>query len=73
LTFDNHNSVNGIREFARSSVAFVQSAPESLNQMQFCTAQSTAGSLLGGGTACDNSFFGLADGKHATWAAGSLW
>jgi hypothetical protein len=56
-----------------SSLTFVQSGPESLNQMQFCTAQSNAGSLSGGGTTCDNCFYGLADGKHATWDAGRLW
>jgi hypothetical protein len=55
------------------SVSFVQSGPVSLNQMQFCTAQSTAGILWGGGIACDNSFFGLAGGEHATWDAGRLW
>jgi len=54
------------------SVTFAQPAPESLDQMRFCTAWSEASNLAGGGNARDDCYLGLAVGQHPTWDAGRL-
>jgi putative transposase len=55
-----------------SSVTFAQPAPESLNQMRFCTVQLGSGNLVGGGTARDKSSVGMAGGQYPAWDAGCI-
>jgi selenocysteine lyase/cysteine desulfurase len=57
LTFDNHNSVNGIREFARMKGAAIVYAPISRTDMRIDRGQ--VADLLGGATRGGNNLFGF--------------
>ena len=53
-------SINAINATA-ASVTFAQPETESLNQMRFCTISAEASNIVGGGTAHEFYYFGLAD------------
>ena len=55
-----------------ASVTFAQPEAESLNQMRFCTMLAEASNIVGGGTAHELVYLGLAGGQYPAWNAGRV-